>query len=71
MPRHRLMMLRRFFQDYKQLEGKEVEVDEILPAREAYPIINDALRRYSEQRRKGFIKWRVRTNITRRGRRWR
>jgi inorganic pyrophosphatase len=56
MPRHRLMMLRRFFQDYKQLEGKEVEVDEILPPREAYPIINDALRRYSEQRRKGFIK---------------
>jgi inorganic pyrophosphatase len=56
MPRHRLMMLRRFFQDYKQLEGKEVEVDEIRPAGEAYPIINDALRRYSEQRRKGFIK---------------
>jgi inorganic pyrophosphatase len=56
MPRHRLMMLRRFFQDYKQLEGKEVEVDEIRPAGEAYPIINDGLRRYSEQRRKGFIK---------------
>ena len=56
MPPHRLVMLRRFFQDYKQLEGKEVEVDEIRPAGEAYPIINDALRRYSEQRRKGFIK---------------
>ncbi len=56
MPPHRLIMLRRFFQDYKQLEGKEVEVDEIRPAGEAYPIINDALRRYSEQRRKGFIK---------------
>ena len=37
-------MLRRFFQDYKQLEGKAVEVDEIQPAAEAYPIINDALR---------------------------
>ena len=32
MPPHRLLMLRRFFQDYKQLEGKEVEVDEIRPA---------------------------------------
>src|ERR1700689_923370 len=28
MPPHRLTMLRRFFQDYKQLEGKVVEVDE-------------------------------------------
>jgi inorganic pyrophosphatase len=54
MPPHRLMMLRRFFQDYKKLEGKAVEVDEIEPAKEAYPIIEDALARYSRQRRKGF-----------------
>ncbi len=54
MPPHRLMMLRRFFQDYKQLEGKAVEVDEIQPAAKAYPIMEDALRRYSEQRRRGF-----------------
>lgn len=54
MPPHRLMMLRRFFQDYKMLEGKAVEVDEIQPAREAFPIIEDALARYSRQRRKGF-----------------
>lgn len=54
MPPHRSLMLRRFFQDYKQLEGKSVEVDEIQPAAEAYPIIEDALRRYSEQRRAGF-----------------
>ena len=54
MPTHRLTMLRRFFQDYKQLEGKAVEVDEIQPAKEAYPIIEDALARYSRQRRKGF-----------------
>src|SRR5277367_5528883 len=51
MPAHRLLMLRRFFQDYKQLEGKAVEVDEILPAKIAYPIIEDALSRYSRQRR--------------------
>ena len=56
MPAHRLTMLRRFFQDYKQLEGKAVEVDEIQPAREAYPIIEDALSRYSRQRRRGFHK---------------
>src|SRR6266699_3763536 len=54
MPSHRLLMLRRFFQDYKQLEGKAVEVDQIRPAGEAYPIISDALHRYSEQRRRGF-----------------
>ena len=54
MPSHRLLMLRRFFQDYKQLEGKAVEVDDIRAAVEAYPIILDALHRYSEQRRKGF-----------------
>jgi inorganic pyrophosphatase len=54
MPPHRLIMLRRFFQDYKLLEGKAVEVDEIRPPGEAYPIILDALHRYSEQRRKGF-----------------
>jgi inorganic pyrophosphatase len=54
MPPHRLMMLRRFFLDYKQLESKDVEVDEIQPAALAYPIIEDALHRYSQQRRKGF-----------------
>ena len=56
MPSHRLTMLRRFFQDYTQLEGKVVEVDEIQPAKEAYGIIEDALMRYSRQRRKGFGK---------------
>jgi inorganic pyrophosphatase len=56
MPAHRLTMLRRFFQDYKQLEGKHVEVDEIEPSRNAFPIIEDALHRYSRQRRRGFAK---------------
>ena len=54
MPSHRLHMLRRFFQDYTQLEGKVVEVDEIQPAKVAFPIIEDALSRYSRQRRRGF-----------------
>lgn len=56
MPPHRLRMLQRFFQDYKQLEGKVVEVDEIQAAEAAYPIIEDALLSYSKQRRKGFGK---------------
>ena len=54
MPPHRLTMHKRFFQDYKQLEGKAVEVDEIQPAKMAFPIIEDSLARYSRQRRKGF-----------------
>ena len=54
MPAHRMLMLRRFFQDYKQLEGKAVEVDEVMPADAAYPVIEDALTRYSRQRRMGF-----------------
>ena len=54
MPSHRLIMLRRFFQDYTQLEGKVVEVDEIQPAKVAFPIIEDAPARYSRQRRRGF-----------------
>ena len=54
LPQHRLMMLRRFFQDYKQLEGKSVEVEEFQPAALALPIIEDALQRYSKHRRKGF-----------------
>ena len=54
MPSHRLIMLRRFFQDYTQLEGKVVEVDEIQPSKVAFPIIEDALARYSRQRRRGF-----------------
>jgi len=51
MPRHRLLMLQRFFQDYKQLEGKAVEVDAIQHAAAAYPVIEDAVQRY----RKHFV----------------
>ena len=54
LPVHRLTMLRRFFQDYKQLEGKSVEVDEIQASAEAMPVILDSLERYSTQRRRGF-----------------
>ncbi len=53
-PPHRLVMVRRFFQDYKLLEGKAVEVDEIQPAKAAFPVIEEALQRYSTLRRRGF-----------------
>jgi inorganic pyrophosphatase len=54
LPMHRLSMLRRFFQDYKTLEGKTVEVDEFQAAAFAAPVIESALDRYGEQRRHGF-----------------
>lgn len=54
LPAHRLLVLRRFFQDYKQLEKKVVEVQEIAPVEMAYPVIEDALYRYSNQRQCGF-----------------
>jgi inorganic pyrophosphatase len=54
LPAHRLTMLRRFFQDYKTLEGKAVEVDEMEPAALAHPVIEEALTRYSTLRRRGF-----------------
>ncbi|HUE70813.1 MAG TPA: inorganic diphosphatase [Pirellulaceae bacterium] len=56
LPPHRVAMLRRFFLDYKTLEGKAVEVDDLQPAEFAKPVIVDALERYSRQRRRGFIK---------------
>jgi len=49
LPPHQMAMIRRFFQDYKQLEGKEVDVDEILPAAKAYPIIENALKEYTKK----------------------
>jgi inorganic pyrophosphatase len=56
LPEHRLTMLRRFFLDYKTLEGKSVEVDDFQPSAFATPIIESALQRYSEHRRHGFHK---------------
>ena len=54
LPAHRLTMLRRFFQDYKTLEGKAVEVEQFEPAAAALPVIEMALARYSTLRRRGF-----------------
>ena len=54
LPPHRMAMIRRFFLDYKTLEGKQVEVDELTPAESSIPIIREALERYSTMRRRGF-----------------
>jgi inorganic pyrophosphatase len=54
LPSHRLNMLRRFFQDYKTLEGKAVAVDDFQPAEATLQIIEEALARYSAERRRGF-----------------
>jgi inorganic pyrophosphatase len=51
LPPHRLLVLKRFFQDYKQLEGKQVQVEEIRPAYAALTVIERALARYEENRK--------------------
>lgn len=47
---HRLLVLRRFFQDYKQLEGKKLEVEEIRPSYAALNVIEKSLANYKAQR---------------------
>lgn len=49
LPEHRMLELRRFFEDYKKLEHKEVRVQDFLGPDEALPVIAEALRRYSEE----------------------
>ncbi len=44
--------VKRFFQDYKQLEGKRVEVEDIRPAYAALTVIERALARYKQEREK-------------------
>jgi inorganic pyrophosphatase len=52
LPPHRLLVLKRFFQDYKQLEGKQVQVEDIKPAYPALVVIEKALARYQQLRDK-------------------
>lgn len=46
LPPHRLEMARRFFQDYKTLEGKAVEVDEFQGSAAACAVIQSSLEAY-------------------------
>lgn len=54
LPPHRMRELQRFFIDYKQLEGKQVMVEEPLPAEHAWPVLREAVELYD--REKGRLK---------------
>ena len=49
LPPHRLDVIKRFFQDYKQLEGKRVEVKGFRNAKAALAVIDRALREYRRE----------------------
>ena len=53
LPKHRVAVIRRFFEDYKTLENKRVVVDDILPAVEAGPIIEKSFAVYLEWAQSG------------------
>lgn len=49
LPEHLISELRNFFEDYKKLEKKEVEVDDFQDKATALRIIDEALERYKER----------------------
>jgi hypothetical protein len=49
LPRHRLLEIRRFFEDYKKNENKEVHVDEMLGANDARKSIMEAAKLYEKE----------------------
>jgi len=55
LPPHVFKVVRRFFEDYKTLENKRVEVDEVQPPDAAHAVIEDALSRYERLRRSGEL----------------
>ncbi|HEV3485450.1 MAG TPA: inorganic diphosphatase, partial [Vicinamibacterales bacterium] len=56
LPGHVLREIRRFFQDYKVLENKEVVVEDLLGPADALRIVRDALALYRQLRR-GELKY--------------
>ena len=51
LPSHTLRQIKRFFQDYKILENKEVVVDEIMDKDEAVKVLRESLSLYRQLRR--------------------
>jgi inorganic pyrophosphatase len=49
LPPHRLAEIKRFFEDYKKNEHKEVKVDDILGAAEARKVVVDSLNLYQQE----------------------
>jgi inorganic pyrophosphatase len=49
LPPHKLAVLRRFFEDYKVLEDKEVFVEDILPAEAALQVVQKCVAAYRKQ----------------------
>lgn len=50
LPPHRLKELQRFFEDYKQLENKEVVVNGFLDRAEALEVVSESLELYKKER---------------------
>jgi len=49
LPPHTMVELKRFFEDYKKLEHKHVEVNEFLESEFAYNIIENSMKRYDNE----------------------
>lgn len=52
LPPHTLVELKRFFEDYKKLEHKDVTVEQFLDRKNAYRIIKESMELYRQNREK-------------------
>jgi inorganic pyrophosphatase len=52
LPSHRMLEVRRFFEDYKKLENKAVKIEDILERDAAIQVISEAIRLYQATFRK-------------------